>query len=361
MMEFLRNLGKTEHERVNGWLSTYLDDELTSSQRKRVERHLNTCAACQRELETLRQTAHLLQRTPAIKVPRSFILNSVQVTTQPARWQMGYIYLRGATAFVTVLFLLVVAGDLLWQPRSYTSSTMPEIIMEKEAADESITITEVPLVSTPEPKAEVKEEKEVVQEVVIEPTAAPEKIPEASRGEVNLAMPAEAPAAAPEPRTDIAEMEITEEAPMMLTAPEAPGGVQERERSVDSALTEDAAAFGTVPESAAEPTSTIRGGKGAVTQMGIEEDIVSLSTPTSLPIPSPARISYGDKEDEGMTDATAPIPTYPLPTRVPAETVSRSPFIFGLTWVRAAEIGLGLTILILGMATVIIRSKVRRE
>ena len=41
-------------------LSAYLDNQVTAAERDRIERHLQACATCQRELDSLRQTIALL-------------------------------------------------------------------------------------------------------------------------------------------------------------------------------------------------------------------------------------------------------------------------------------------------------------
>jgi anti-sigma factor RsiW len=57
------------HELVRGQLSDYLDGSLGESDRRRVDGHLASCAACTAYLHTLRATVHALGKLPAPKAP----------------------------------------------------------------------------------------------------------------------------------------------------------------------------------------------------------------------------------------------------------------------------------------------------
>jgi anti-sigma factor RsiW len=65
-------------------ISTYVDDALAQDERAAFERHLTTCASCQRELEELRQVRALLRRLPSPALPRSFTLPA-EPAAAPAR------------------------------------------------------------------------------------------------------------------------------------------------------------------------------------------------------------------------------------------------------------------------------------
>lgn len=117
MLDFLRNRGKSEHDWVEQSLSAYIDDELSGTDKARVERHLRECQACARSLSTLRQTVALLKELPTVPAPRSFALRPSRVhvkprVTAPAR---GYGLLKGATALAALLLVLLVGGDLAFQ------------------------------------------------------------------------------------------------------------------------------------------------------------------------------------------------------------------------------------------------------
>ena len=99
-------------------LSAYLDAQATADERRRVEAHLEACAACRNELAGLRQTVTLLQALPRIPVPRAFTLAEVQVgrrrpAAQPA-WLGGM--LRGLAAVSAVAVVAVMAATLVTRP-----------------------------------------------------------------------------------------------------------------------------------------------------------------------------------------------------------------------------------------------------
>jgi Putative zinc-finger len=63
-----------EWERQREQLSALLDGELSEGERIALERHLQGCAACQRELAELREVRALLRALPVPALPRSFTL-----------------------------------------------------------------------------------------------------------------------------------------------------------------------------------------------------------------------------------------------------------------------------------------------
>ena len=69
MFDFLRRWTQTEHEACQDNLSAFLDGQLSARQRSRVEKHLQECAACREELESLRQTVSLLRSAPVLRPP----------------------------------------------------------------------------------------------------------------------------------------------------------------------------------------------------------------------------------------------------------------------------------------------------
>ena len=115
MLDSFKRWTKTEHELCQEDLSAYTDGQLEPPQRARVEKHLQTCAACRADLEALRHTVALLHMVPAVKPPRSFLLPASEVAQQRGvqRQRFAYAALRLATAVATVLLVLVVSGDAL--------------------------------------------------------------------------------------------------------------------------------------------------------------------------------------------------------------------------------------------------------
>src|SRR6266536_3000763 len=77
------------HTDVRSMLSDYLDDSLTSSDRRRVERHLHVCRPCSADLATLRATVRATQVLPQPKAPaqaRAMILDRVRSEAANGSW-----------------------------------------------------------------------------------------------------------------------------------------------------------------------------------------------------------------------------------------------------------------------------------
>lgn len=106
-------------ERRDELLSAYLDGELDAKDRARLEAQLAADPALRAELEALRRTVALVRDLPLQPIPRNFILPRATVpkarpapVTRRPRWLAPF--LTAATAAVSLLFVAVLAGDLLF-------------------------------------------------------------------------------------------------------------------------------------------------------------------------------------------------------------------------------------------------------
>lgn len=84
--------------RVRNALSEYIDGCLTSEERDAVEHHLEKCAACAQELESLRSTVEMLRQVPDAGLPRSFVLREAEVEREAAAPQRRGGWLRPVPA-----------------------------------------------------------------------------------------------------------------------------------------------------------------------------------------------------------------------------------------------------------------------
>ncbi len=107
-------LHRNEHKYVTDRLGAYIDRQLSVRERDRIKRHLETCAPCRQELETLLWSKNLLRQTPDVPLPRSFVLRKVDVAPQklPKR-RTGLFAAQWATAVVALLLVVVLFGDAL--------------------------------------------------------------------------------------------------------------------------------------------------------------------------------------------------------------------------------------------------------
>ena len=100
---------KRECKTIKGMLSPYIDGQLSPSEMERIERHIEECDACRRELESLRAVVSLLHRVPMVALPRSFTI----AVKAPRRHPVELRALRVATAVAVLLLAFVFAGDAL--------------------------------------------------------------------------------------------------------------------------------------------------------------------------------------------------------------------------------------------------------
>jgi hypothetical protein len=151
MSDFRRTNSRAEHRRIREILSVYIDGELPSGDRARVEEHLAECADCTWELETLRQTVDLVGQLPKVPVPRAFTIHETPrprwVSLFQARW--AYTYLKGATALAAALLILVLAGDALFQFQRSITGFAPAVAPAKELAAPATAPTVVAMQEAP--------------------------------------------------------------------------------------------------------------------------------------------------------------------------------------------------------------------
>lgn len=128
---------------VRGMFSEYIDNRLDSENKSLVERHLESCEACARELESLRMTVQLLRRVPEVPTPRSFTIAVPQPRREGAFGPAGLRWLRPATAVVTIALMVLLMGDLL--------NAFPGAVVTKEPGNLTLSAKFGESVSAPVP------------------------------------------------------------------------------------------------------------------------------------------------------------------------------------------------------------------
>jgi 2-keto-3-deoxy-6-phosphogluconate aldolase len=99
--------------KVRGMLSEFIDNSLNSENKSLVERHLQTCEACSKELESLRMTVQLLHRVSEVPAPRSFTVTVPPPRRESAFGPASLRWLRPATAIVAIALVVLLMGDFL--------------------------------------------------------------------------------------------------------------------------------------------------------------------------------------------------------------------------------------------------------
>ena len=94
-------------------LSEYLDGRLSDDERRRVERHLESCSRCASERASLEYTVGLVRRAPVLRPRRSFTLSEAPVAQKVPRPRAVPVWAYGAAASVAiVLFAVILSADL---------------------------------------------------------------------------------------------------------------------------------------------------------------------------------------------------------------------------------------------------------
>ncbi|MFB0533559.1 MAG: zf-HC2 domain-containing protein [Anaerolineae bacterium] len=354
----MSDFGKTKagHQRIREMLSVYIDGELPSGDRVRVEEHLAECADCTWELETLRQTVDLVGQLPKVPVPRAF---TIYETPRPrraglfqARWV--YTYLKGATALAAALLILVLAGDALFQFQRVTTGFAPTMAPAKEIAAPAAAPTVVARQEVPPAPAEAPiSPEEALDEAdgaaYAEVTPSPSPVEEtkalalmptptapADRGGGG---PAATPLATPAPLVDKAGAADT---PLPSAAMEAPA----EEEAPEAPVAPTAAPMGTPqPQMTATPSpaATLAPADAATATPTPLATATATATATPAPTATPVSMARAPAEARptGEEDAFAGLPTRPQEPR--------------LTLLRVVEVSLCLLVMVLIAATLIVR------
>ena len=278
---------KFRHGKLRELLSSYIDDEVSDSERRRVERHLPTCEECRQELESLRVTVTALRQLPEIQTARSF---AITAEPQPMRdglgWVLGVRLAASAAAVVLVGLILVDVTGLLVQ------TDLPEWTRQSDRAQSG---------APAQPAAPARPQAAIPAA----PAAAAAPVATAAHAEPPATpAPAPAPTMAPAAAAVMADSEPTQ---VLTPEPSMESQDEVAEPSLIAAREAVSAASAMVATSSPEsvPEKTVSG-----------LDAVS-HTGTATPSPTPTST---------VTATPTPVPLdTPTPTTTPTPTVTSTP------------------------------------
>lgn len=126
-------------------ISAYADGELGRQDGERLERHLESCAACRDELAELRALRSALSDLPEVRVPRSFALTPEQVAepapARPApRTSPAFVAMRVTGAGVAAILAVVIFFDSGGIDTSTTSTSNEDAAPAAESAGDRSTL-----------------------------------------------------------------------------------------------------------------------------------------------------------------------------------------------------------------------------
>ena len=102
-------LSRIRHRRTRVLLSSYVDGEVSASERRRVEAHAAGCSDCRDEIESLRATVELVRALPELELPRSFELT--RLPEKEPSTMFGVWAPRLATSVAGLLLVALLAAD----------------------------------------------------------------------------------------------------------------------------------------------------------------------------------------------------------------------------------------------------------
>jgi hypothetical protein len=118
-------------------ISAYLDGQLPQRERTRLETRLETDPGLREAYEQMHRTRAVLRSLPAVRAPRNFTLTPQMVKVRKSP-PAAYPVLRLASVLATLMFVLVMVGDLM-TPRGVVLAPVPEAQTE-----EGMTLMEAP-------------------------------------------------------------------------------------------------------------------------------------------------------------------------------------------------------------------------
>lgn len=122
---------KKERERLDEWLSAYLDGQLSEKERAQLEARLASDERLQSELRALRRTVAMVRDLPRLPVPRNFILPQTMagakrpVAAVRSRAASFAPWLKAAAALVGVFAVVTFASMLIYLAGSRPAATPP--------------------------------------------------------------------------------------------------------------------------------------------------------------------------------------------------------------------------------------------
>lgn len=144
-------------------LSSYLDDELSVSERKELEQRLSVDEELRAELESLRETVDLVHSLPYLKAPRNFTLdpsiygsttktNNVTFLSRKMVWRLGSVAgVAAAFMLVFAIFILGASNDASDNSGNSQEVSQANDVGNTENRDQTDTVqtTQVAIASSP--------------------------------------------------------------------------------------------------------------------------------------------------------------------------------------------------------------------
>lgn len=171
-------------------LSAYLDGQLSSREKRRLEARIQENPELSEALEQLRRTRAVLRSLPTMRAPRNFTL-SPQVVPIRSAPMLSFNLMRSISVFATLLLIVVFVSDFL-QTRQLTSAPAMEKPAQPPIATLPTAMVEAQRSFAPEaaPMEAITETAEVAMPTtgtITEPIVGAKAIPSESEQELEQA------------------------------------------------------------------------------------------------------------------------------------------------------------------------------
>jgi anti-sigma factor RsiW len=366
MYKVFKNRTTSNGEQIDELLSAYLDGVLALEERKILENRLRREPALVARLEGLRKTKKALASLPKVGVPRNFILVPSMVApprpATPLHQRRTWPVFGWATAAVTVLFLLVFAGDVFLATPSGPQPThivtqQPKTVVRATVEVESPAAALAAAPAQPEAPAEVTAEEKTTPAIEAPRGLSEQESPTEAAVEEETEVAAEVPEPAVE--ADVAATNAAQQKAASAESTTAGGG--EGTRATDEAMLQAAAPVteelqtGFAQETSQVPSTATPGVEGTPSAAAVlptpEAGAMAKEMP---PAASPAGRGGRDTgEPATAAESRAIVPLMVTPaTAGTAQAGDHVRF-----WLRLAEFGLGIAVVGLAVATLVLRQR----
>jgi hypothetical protein len=176
MLDYLRNLTKSEEEKQQETLNAYLDDALTPEQRKQVESNLAHDEGQRAELDQMRLLQQQMRQLPQRRVRRNFTLDPA-LFGRPQREPLvqAYPVLRTATVLAAFVFIFALAANLFLNGAADMMPSAEPVAMETESQEAVIAeaaaeeVVEDSMVTAAESIEKAADVPLITEEVAVDP------------------------------------------------------------------------------------------------------------------------------------------------------------------------------------------------
>jgi hypothetical protein len=202
-------------------LSAYMDEQLTTPERSRLESRLQSDPNLQMALEELQRTRAVLRSLPKLRAPRNYTLTR-QMVPQRRERPRAYPVLSLASALATLLLVLVLVGDY-FAPRAAIPAPVGESRAPSAAQPQAQQFPpSAPGLGGGAPEAAPSEEDQEQQKSIeVAPQGTPTPQPTMPPAILAAPVQTEAPAAEPSSGTTSQEIPPTPAPPAEQLTPSA--------------------------------------------------------------------------------------------------------------------------------------------